>query len=151
MPAGRPTKYTDEHAKTAFKLCLLGHTDAELADFFEVDEATINRWKAKHPEFCESLNKGKDFADAEIAHSLYQRAKGYEHPEDKIFNQNGEPMVVPTIKHYPPDSTALAYWLNNRSRGKFRQRQEVELTAKTKIEELSDEELDEYIRSRSGQ
>lgn len=129
MPAGRPTKYKKEYALTAFKLCLLGHTDAELADFFEVDEATINRWKAKHPEFCESLNKGKDFADAEIAHSLYQRARGYEHPEDDIRVVAGELTITPTTKHYPPDSTALAYWLNNRSRGKFRHKTETEIHA----------------------
>ena len=130
---GRPTKYRDEYAETAYKLCLLGHTDSELASFFEVDEATINRWKDKHPDFCESLNKGKDFADADVAHSLFRRATGYEHPEDDIRVVSGELTITPTIKRYPPDSTAIAYWLNNRSRGKFRQRQEIDLTKTTKI------------------
>lgn len=149
MPAGRPTKYKEEYAGTAYKLCLLGHTDAELGSFFEVDEATINRWKEKHPEFCESLNKGKDFSDAEVAHSLFQRATGYEHKEDDIRVVAGALTITPTIKHYPPDSTAIAYWLNNRSRGKFRQKQEIDLTKTTKIEDLTDDELDDFISSRS--
>lgn len=149
MAAGRPTKYKDEYAEVAYKLCLLGHTDAELGQFFEVDEATINRWKAKHPEFCESLSKGKDFSDAEVAHSLFQRATGYEHEEDDIRSVGGKIVITPTIKRYPPDSTAIAYWLNNRSRGKFRQRQEIDVVATTKIEDLSDEELEAYIESRT--
>ena len=45
------------YAEQARKLCLLG-TDAELADFFEVSESTINNWKFDYPEFSESI-KGK--------------------------------------------------------------------------------------------
>lgn len=33
--AGRPTKYKPEYAEQASKLCALGATDAQLADFFE--------------------------------------------------------------------------------------------------------------------
>ena len=35
----RPTKYQEAYAEQARKLCLLGYTDAELADFFEVSES----------------------------------------------------------------------------------------------------------------
>lgn len=123
---GRPTKYKEEYPGKAYKLCLLGATDDQLADFFEVDTATINRWKKSHPEFCESLKKGKDQADSVIAESLYNRAKGYQHEEDKIFNNNGKAMVVPTIKHYPPDTVAAIFWLKNRQKEHWRDRQEIE-------------------------
>ena len=53
-PVGRPSKYKSEYAEQARKLCLLGATDTDMADFFDVDEATINRWKLDFPEFCES-------------------------------------------------------------------------------------------------
>ena len=33
-PIGRPTKYKPEYSAQAQKLCLLGATDAEMADFF---------------------------------------------------------------------------------------------------------------------
>lgn len=115
MPAGRPTKYKDEYADLAYKFALLGAIDTQLADFFDVDEATINRWKKRHTEFCESLKRGKAQADAEVADMLFQRAKGYSHDEDKIFNANGEPLIVPTEKHYPPDTTAAIFWLKNRA------------------------------------
>lgn len=122
----RPSKYKEEYAEQAYKLCLLGATDKQLADFFQVDEVTINRWKESQPEFCKSLKRGKEEADAVIAHSLYHRAKGYEHPEDKIFNDDGQAMVVPTIKHYPPDTTACIFWLKNRQRDKWRDKVETE-------------------------
>lgn len=48
---GRPSAYKPEYAEQARKLCLLGHTDAELASFFEVSEQTINAWKHAHPDF----------------------------------------------------------------------------------------------------
>jgi hypothetical protein len=34
MERGRPTKYKEEYNEQAYKLCLLGATDKELADFF---------------------------------------------------------------------------------------------------------------------
>jgi hypothetical protein len=125
---GRPSKYKPEIAEQAYKLCLLGATDKEMADFFGVAESTFNLWKKEHEEFSESLKKGKLLADANVANKLYQRALGYSHPEDKIFNDNGEPMIVPTIKHYPPDPTAAIFWLKNRKPQEWRDKRETELT-----------------------
>jgi transcriptional regulator with XRE-family HTH domain len=123
---GRPTAYKEEYNEQARKLCLLGFTDKQLADFFDVTEQTINNWKKDYPEFFESLKKGKDIADANVAYSFYQRAIGYEHPEDKIFNNNGKEMIVKTIKHYPPDTAAALSWLKNRQAEKWRDKQEIE-------------------------
>ncbi len=120
MPAGRPSKYKEEYAELAYKFCLLGAKDEELANFFEVDDATIYRWKNDYPEFCEALRKGKTIADAEMAESLFHRGKGYSHPEDKIFQYEGVPIVVPTTKHYPPDTAAAIIWLKNRQKAKWR-------------------------------
>ena len=128
MNRGRPTKYKEEYCEQAYKLCLLGATDAKLADFFVVNEDTINKWKIDYPQFSESLKRGKDDADAVIAQSLFHRAKGYSHPEDKIFNDDGSAMVVPTTKHYPPDTTACIFWLKNRQKDKWRDKTESEIT-----------------------
>jgi hypothetical protein len=111
---GQPTKYRKEYNKQAYKLCLLGATDVEMADFFEVEEKTINNWKQKHPKFLQSLKEGKLQADAEVADKLFQRAKGYEHPEDKVFCNNGEITTYRVTKHYPPEVGAIALWLKNR-------------------------------------
>lgn len=111
---GRPSKYRDEYAELAFHYCLLGATDKQLADAFGTTEQTINGWKRAHPAFFESLRRGKSEADARVASSLYHRALGYEHEEDDIRALNGEIVITPTIKHYPPDTTAAIFWLKNR-------------------------------------
>lgn len=112
----------------AQKLCRLGATDKELADFFGVSEPTLNTWKRLHPEFLESLKEGKSAADAEVADRLYQRALGYSHPEDRILQHNGVPVVVPTVKHYPPDTVACIFWLKNRRPDLWREKVNLEHT-----------------------
>lgn len=124
---GRPTKYKDEYCELAFNYCLLGATDEDLARFFDVDESTINRWKIEHDEFCESIKKGKDEADALVARSLYQRAIGYQYLEKKreSSDQGGVKDSV-TTKEVVPDTTAQIFWLKNRQPKLWRDKQEVD-------------------------
>lgn len=134
-PGGRPTLYKEEYCELGYKLCMLGLTDIELAEFFGVVESTIYEWKNKHPEFSEALKRGKDISDADMAVSLYKRGMGYSHPEDKIFSggydESGnprEPIIVETTKHYPPDTAAAIIWLKNRQPRKWRDKQDHEHT-----------------------
>lgn len=134
MAVGRPTKYKDEYAEQVYKLCLLGATDEKLADFFDVDEATINRWKKNNAEFCESVKRGKEIADSEIAESLFHRAKGYSHDAVKIMTvASGDGCgsrieEVEYTEHYPPDTTACIFWLKNRQREHWRDKTEHDVT-----------------------
>jgi hypothetical protein len=113
---GQPTCYRESYTEQAYKLTLLGATDADLADFFDVCERTINNWKQAFPEFLQSIKRGKMSADADVAASLHHRATGYSHPEDKIFLHEGKVVVANTTKHYPPDTGAAMAWLKNRRR-----------------------------------
>lgn len=122
---GRPTLFRDEYVEQAYKLCLLGATDAELADFFEVCERTINTWKEDYPEFLQSLKAGKASADAAVAESLYKRALGYSHPDVHISNFQGMITVTDIVKHYPPDTGAAFIWLKNRQPHKWKDKVEV--------------------------
>lgn len=141
----RPSKYKKEFAEQARKLCLLGATDKSLAEFFEVTESTINKWKVDHKEFSESIKRGKEIADAEVASKLYHRATGYEHAEDDIRSVNGEIVITPTVKHYAPDTTAAIFWLKNRQKDQWRDKQDHEHTGKDggpiETKELSDNEV----------
>lgn len=125
---GRPTLYKDEYVEMARKFCLLGATDIELADFFEVAESTLNLWKIEYPAFSESIKKGKAQADANVADRLYQRAMGFEHPEVHVSNYQGEITLTPIQKIYAPDPTAAIFWLKNRQRAKWRDKQDYEHT-----------------------
>lgn len=134
--AGRPTKYKPEYSEQAGKICLLGATDEFLADYFNVDVSTIGNWKNAHPEFLEAIKKGKQKADLQVAESLFHRAKGYEHPEVKVFNNQGEIVTHEVTKHYAPDPTAAIFWLKNRQPREWRDKQEVEMDATLQIKEI---------------
>jgi hypothetical protein len=83
----------------------------------EIGKTTLQRWKTGYPEFRAAIKKGREEADANVGKSLYQRACGYSHEEDKIFcNADGEVTTVKTIKHYPPDLGSMVFWLKNRNR-----------------------------------
>lgn len=126
----RPTKYQEAYAEQARKLCLLGYTDAELADFFEVSESTINKWKLDYPKFSESIKKGKAVADAEVSDRLYQRAMGFVAPDIDIRVIENRIVETPLEKYYPPDTTAAIFWLKNRQKDKWRDKVDHELTGK---------------------
>jgi hypothetical protein len=162
MPAGRPTLYREEYTEQALKLCRLGATDLELADFFDVSEQTINAWKDAHPKFLESLKEGKAKADAEVADKLFRKATGYSHEAVKIFMPAGasEPVHAPYIERYAPDTTACIFWLKNRRPDLWRdvQAREVEVRHnELTVEErharsrrLIDEVFDEVVTGKPG-
>lgn len=121
---GRPTSYRAEYAEQAEKLCRYGATDAELADFFGVTTRTIGRWQAGHEDFCRALKVGKEVADDRVERSLFHRAVGYSHPDTHISNHQGKITATPITKHYPPDTTAMIFWLKNRRKQDWRDRHE---------------------------
>ena len=110
----RPSKYRPEFVEQAEKLCKLGATDLEVADFFGINVATLNRWKGEHPELCESLKVGKAASDDRVERSLFSRATGYEHDEVDIRVVKDRIVKTPIRKFYPPDTTAAIFWLKNR-------------------------------------
>lgn len=130
---GRPTKYRKEYDEQARKLCLLGYTDAKLADFFGVCEATISNWKIDHPSFLEALKAGKDNADAELAQTLYDRAKGGK----RIVKQKvADGAIVDLEEELPPDTTAIIFWLKNRQPNLWRNNPESEAREEQKPIEI---------------
>lgn len=148
--AGRPTKYKEEYNEQAYKLCLLGATDDDLAGFFEVNVDTIHEWKKVHPQFSDSLKKGKEIADANVANRLYQRAMGYVGKTTKFATFEGAITDSKEVEeHYPPDTTAAIFWLKNRQPKKWRDKQEVGFTDKDGNDMYSDKsesELKELLK-----
>ena len=126
--AGRPPAYEESFCVQAEKYCMLGATNAQLAELFGVSDTTIDNWLAKYSEFLGAVKRGRAEADSRVAESLFQRAVGYSHPEDKVFLHEGTPVVVPTVKHYPPDTTAAIFWLKNRRRADWKDYKAVEVS-----------------------
>jgi hypothetical protein len=117
-PAGRKGVYdNDTFPLRAFKLCLLGLNNKELATAFGVSVQGIEKWLRDHPDFRKMVAKGKTEADSEVVHSLYRRAIGYEHDDVDIKAIPGIGVVKTKYrKIYPPDTTAAIFWLKTRTK-----------------------------------
>jgi hypothetical protein len=122
MAAGRPTLYRDDYPAQAKRLALLGLTDAEMAEFFEVSQQTLYDWDKAHPEFLDSRARGKAHADGRVAEKLYHRALGFEQDAVKIFMpaNAAAPVYAPYRERFPPDTQAASLWLSNRQGGKWK-------------------------------
>lgn len=145
----RPSKYKPEFSTQAAKLCALGATDSQLADFFEVAVSTISLWKVEHPEFSEALKLAKDEADAKVEQSLYRRAMGYEHDETDIRVVDKEIVQTPIRKHYPPDTTACIFWLKNRKAAQWRDKVEQIVSGELTVTGQTKEQRDAAVAAAS--
>jgi hypothetical protein len=124
---GRKTDYKPEFCKAAAVMVRLGATEREVAEGLGVSEVTLNAWKHKHPAFLKSLKLAKAPADDRVEAALYRRATGYSYDSVEIFMVEGKPKMVPYVKHVPPDTTAMIFWLKNRKPLDWRDRKAVAL------------------------
>lgn len=106
----------------ARKLCLLGATTEDLAEFFHVSVSTVSKWLVEVPAFSESVKGAKEELDGKVVRRLFERATGYSHPDVHISNYQGAITQTDITKHYPPDATSAIFWLKNRRPHEWRDR-----------------------------
>ena len=140
--------YARFSAKRFEMLVRRGWTDQECADFFDVSINTITGWKEKHPEFMVSLKNWKESADFHVEKSLYERAMGYTHKAVKMFVVGGKIVQQEYLEHYPPDSTALIFWLKNRKPSEWRDKEGGEKQVETKIIIIRDDKKPMVIEEK---
>ena len=138
---GRPTKYKAEYVEQAKKLCRLGATDAELADFFKVAITTVWRWQSRYEDFCNATKVGGDHSDDRVERSLFQRAIGYTYDAVKIMQFQGKEVIVPYQEHVPPETAAASLWLRNRRPAKWRDKTEQDVNVRTHEQALEQLEM----------
>lgn len=114
-PSGRPTKYRVEFNERAYRMALLGATEAEIAEWLDISVSKFEQWKQKYPKFREAIKNGSLPADAEAAHSLFQRVKGYEGIYEKTLDEHGK-VIETKMRYIGPDVRACEIWLRNRRR-----------------------------------
>lgn len=128
--AGRPTLYREELNETARKLATAGYSDEKIADFIGVSKQTFYDWQKKHPEFLDSLSKGKQLLVASIARSMCQRAMGYATEEirekvDPATNLVLERNIIK--KRIPADVGAATLLLKAKAPEIYNRRQEIDV------------------------
>lgn len=122
---GRKPEYLPKYKQTAYTLALLGATDASIASALSVSIQTINNWKKQHIEFFVALKRGKEIADGKVAEALYKRATGYNHKDVDLKVIDGNIVKTKITKYYPPDTVACIFWLKNRQKVDWRDKQEI--------------------------
>ena len=138
---GRPSLYKTEYAQQAEKLCALGATERELADFFGISMAGFTKWKTLHPDLVASLKIGRTSSDERVERRLYNRAVGYTYDDEKIFCFQGQIIKEPIKVHVAPDTTAQIFWLKNRRPDAWRDVHKHEVGRAGEFTEIKDEQL----------
>jgi hypothetical protein len=113
--------YKPENCPIAYKFCLLGATNEDLAGLFKVSLASIGNWLARHPEFRKAVQDGRDVADADVALLAAAEGQGL-HPIDvKVLQIEGDAKQVEYNRYFPPDSQAAILCSRNRRRKQWRE------------------------------
>ena len=126
----RKTKY-DTNVKP--NLFLIRHwikdgiTDEQVAKRLNVAYSTFREYVKRHKELSAALKESKEVVDYAVEESLYKKCVGSYAKEEKAFkckekfyDEEGrlcEREVVRVVKvdtFVPPDTMAMAIWLNNR-------------------------------------
>jgi hypothetical protein len=100
-----------------------GLTDAQIAKNMGVSYSTFKVWKDKYPAISAALKTSKEIADREVENALFKRATGYRQQTVKVFQFQGEPVIVPVVEIVAPDVTAQIFWLKNRKPAEWREHQ----------------------------
>lgn len=130
-------RWNDDRPRQGYQLALLGATNKDMARVMGVDIMTIDYWMRTKKIFRDKVNRGKLQADALVAEALFKRATGFSVMEDHITCYQGEIIVTPVKKHYPPDSWAAMKWLSVRQRAIWAETQRIETTHNVNITALS--------------
>lgn len=106
-----------------------GLTDEQIATNIGITAKTLYDWKKKYSNICEALKRGKDVVDRQVENALLKRALGYEYEEVKEkFEGNVMTERTVTKKEVIPDVTAQIFWLKNRKRETWADRQNIEIS-----------------------
>ena len=133
MPAKEEVKeeiLSPEGLERVKALAKEGKTLTEIATAFDITRSTLYKWSKANLDLQSALTEGKKVADDRVENSLYEQC--FDRPtveETTEYDENGN--VVKRIrktKVIPASVNAIQYWLANRSEGKWKARQQLELT-----------------------
>lgn len=147
---GRKSCFNEKVRETILRLLKEGRTEADIAEVVGVSTRTLTNWKGKHQELLLAVREAKLTADELVEASLFQKALGYSHPEEKIFCNEGMIVTHDTTKHYPPDTQAAMFWLRNRQPERWKEKTEgdVNVNNTTNVNGLTDDQLDAKIAEK---
>lgn len=135
---GRPTDYKPEYDRIVEGLCKLGATEPEIAEALGVCLTTVKNWKNANDGFVAAIKRGKEFADMNVAESLFKRAVGYKAKKVVTASFQGKITDETEIdEEVAPDVTAQIFWLKNRRPDLWRSNRDADDTGKQEAQPVS--------------
>jgi len=129
------SKYVKDFPARAEAYAKQGLIDKEIARKLGISKQTFYDYQKKHPDFLDSLKRGKAPVDFKVENALLKRAMGYEYEETTVEydaaveDQKAKPKKIKTTtKRVIPDVAACIFWLKNRKPKKWRDKQNIELS-----------------------
>jgi hypothetical protein len=125
------SKYQPSFTIDARRIMGEGKCEYDVAQALEVHPDTFSQWKKDHEPLRLAIEAGRQDSYNRAERALFERAIGYSHPEEKLLvvsNGQGQGSSVErhkTTQHYPPDPTALKYYLGNKRPDQWKDRHEV--------------------------
>lgn len=114
-----------------------GLTEEQIAKNMGITRPTLWDWKKKEINILNALKKGKEVVDFEVENALLKRALGYTITLNKQkVTKDGDVVDIIEEVHVPGDTTAQIFWLKNRQKEKWREKQEVSVSSNP-IEDLT--------------
>jgi hypothetical protein len=102
---------------------------SEACKVANMPRSTFYLWIENDPEFAKAVEDIREESIDFVESKLFERIKGYEHNEDKIFLSEGEPVIIPTKKHYPPSEKLIEFYLKTKAKNRgYVEKQQMEIT-----------------------
>lgn len=124
-----------------------GLTNEQIANNIGINVKTLYEWKNKESNISNALKKGKEVIDFEVENALLKRALGYTITinEQKI-DKDGCVHDTKRDVHVPGDTTAQIFWLKNRKKEQWREKQEYSNDEGfAKLDKLLEEQKNAYM------
>lgn len=122
------SKFNDKLIPVIKNLAYRGKTHAEIAELLGVAEKTFYNWKNNSDDLRKALEEAKGNPIQKVEKALIERALGYSTRETKVnMSKSGVVKSTDVIKHYPPDVTAIKYYLGNKDPDNWKEKQEIDL------------------------
>ena len=141
-------QWREEYVEMAHKLALLGCTYAQISNVLGISLSSFNDWMRRIARFRDAVLRGKTLADAEVAHSVYRTATGYEYEEEQasVSLKTGEVFKVTVKKFMPPNGLVGLKWLALRDKERWTLVEKSERTLNLNVKsvdlaEFTDQEL----------
>ena len=114
-----PQVFLPDFPEQVKAIAMQGLTDDEMAAVFGISPALMQSWKLFYPSFAKAVEAGRTQADAAVVQALFKNAVGYDYETDEVVKTRHGGQVITAKRHFPAETTAQKFWLQNRQRDKW--------------------------------